>query len=262
MAGILGIGASGLQAQQRRLDLIANNIANVDTPGYKESQAATQDDTYAAVRIAAVDPEQHAIVGADFWLGQGVQVAGTPRYFRQGAVDPTQNPLDLAIIGDGFFPIRLPDGNVAYGRDGRFNMDPQGNLVNASGNLLDTNIVVPANVTQVSVDASGNVMALDPTTGQPQQLGTIQLAQFANSQGLEAIGGNLFRETVSSGPAQLGQAGTAGYGQIMSGALEASNVDLAQQFTRMMEAQRAYQAAARVIRTTDDMMGLANAMPR
>lgn len=262
MAGMLGIGASGLHAQQQRMDLIANNLANIDTPGYKESQAATQDDTYAAIRIEAVDPVQHTTVGADFWLGQGVQVSGTPRYFRQGAMDVTQNPLDLGIMGDGFFPMRLPDGSTSYSRDGRFNVDPQGHLVNSSGFLLDTDIVVPANVTNVSIDANGNVMAVDLATNQTQQLGTIQLAQFANAQGLESIGDNQFRPTAASGEAQLGQAGDSGYGQIVSGALEASNVDLAQQMTRMMEAQRAYQAAARAIKTTDEMMGLANGLPR
>jgi len=262
MSGILSIGASGLRAQQMRIDTIANNLANVDTVGFKESEPTVQDGLYEVVTLMAVDPEQNAIVGADFWLGQGAEVVATPRSQRQGAFVPTDNPLDLGILGDGFFAVRMPDGSTAYSRDGRFSLDGERHLVNASGLYLVDDIIVPENAEEIEVDASGNVTALDASTKRELQLGRVELARFSNPRGLEAVGDNLFRETVASGPAQLGQPGTGGYGQVISRALENSNVEISQQLTRMMEAQRAYQAAAKSIKTLDDMMQLANAVPR
>ncbi len=241
------VAASGLQAQTRSVEIIANNLANASTPGFKPSRANLQD-----VRLTEVQPP-------DVELGGGVILGAISRDFNQGVLTTTGNPLDLAIEGPGFFEIQLADGRRAYTRDGSFHLDGGGRLVTADGLIVGPGITAPAGFQEVVVAADGTVTARQ-ADGTTTPIGTINLARFANPDGLQSFGNNLLVETAASGPPQVGAPGTVGRGQIHSGVLEGSGVEIANEFVNMLVAQRSYSLSLRVLQTLDEMQRQANAI--
>jgi flagellar basal-body rod protein FlgG len=257
MSSILRTAASGLAAQQRALDIISNNIANVSTTGFKKSRAVFADAKYYS-EAASTTPLGEPVPA--FTSGSGVTMAATQRILSAGNFQETGSPLDLTIAGNGFFQVALPDGTRAYTRDGSFTIDAQGQLTTTQGYLVDPPITFPAGAQNVQIDQNGAVQA--EVNGQPTQIGTINVATFPTPEGLLAAGGNLYTVSDASGQPQVGAPGAGGAGQLVSGVLETSNVDLADEMTRAIEAQRAYQLNIKVMQTADEMIGLATNIRR
>ncbi len=253
MITLFSIPGSGLWAQQQVVDSIAHNLANLRTPGFKATRVGLQDLPY--VQVSWDRPVAEGTGRETVNLGTGVTVEGTQHLFLQGPWEHTGNPTDIAIAGEGFFRLQLPNGGVAYSRDGAFHVDASGRLVNSSGYPL-VGVQLPPGAQEINVSPDGSVSALDPATGQRVQAGRLELARFVNPDGLVAVGSRLFLETEASGPPVVGGAGSAGLGTVMQGFLEGSNVDLSEQFTRMIAAQRAYQLNLRALQTLDEMAGL------
>ena len=250
----LNIAATGMQAQQLNVEVISNNIANINTTGYKQQRAEFQDLLYENLRRpGAPSSDADTIVPAGVQLGLGVKTAAVYRIDTQGSLLMTENPLDLAIEGNGYFPIDLPDGTVGYTRAGSFQLNAQGQIVTADGHTLQPGIIVDPTATDVGVNASGEVLVKLPGQTEEQIVGQIQLANFANRAGLEAIGDNIFKETAASGAAALSNPGVDGAGPVRQGFLEASNVNVVGELTNMITAQRAYEMNSKVIQTTDEM---------
>ncbi|MDI3340326.1 MAG: flagellar hook-basal body complex protein [Sphaerobacter sp.] len=253
MTGVYATGATGLRAQQARIDTVANNLANAATTGFKMARVDLVDLIQQPLEVARAgdgsEPETD--------LGAGVAVGDVSRSFAPGGVVPTGNPLDLMILGpDSFFVVTTPDGQQRYTRDGHLRVDGAGQLVTAAGDRVMPAITVPpgANVTEVTQE--GRVLALLPGAAAPVEIGQLTLARFANPQGLAADGHNRFAATAASGEPEIGTPGAGGLPTLMSGALEAADVDLADQMTTLIEAQRAYTANARSIQALDEMVGL------
>lgn len=245
---------SGLVAQQQRLDVIANNLANLSTPGYKAARAELVALPPQEVRVARAGETTFGPVE----LGSGVVLGAVSRGFARGPVQVTGNPLDLAILGsDGFFQVTMPDGTVAYTRSGTLAVDGLGRLTLGDGSLLVPPVVVPGGTRISHVDEQGVVYGIAADTGELQPLGQLELARFPNPDGLLAVGGNRFVATPASGEPERGTPGGDGWPTVGSGMLETSNVDLAEQMVQMIEAQRAYSANARALETLDEMIGLA-----
>ncbi|HCR16770.1 MAG TPA: flagellar basal-body rod protein FlgG [Candidatus Latescibacteria bacterium] len=253
-------GATGMQAQQLNLNVISNNIANVNTTGYKKNKIEFQDLLYQTVRTAGTSAAQGALVPVEIQIGYGTRVVATQRIFDQGQVTATNNTLDLAIEneginGDGFFRISLPDGTTtAYSRDGAFKLSSEGQMVTSDGFALDPPVTIPEGAVSVSVSADGNIEVLQAGETQATGVGQIQLTKFINPAGLRSIGRNLFLETEASGPPIDGDPNTEGFGRISQGFLELSNVDVVEELVNMIMAQRTYEVNARAIRTSDEMM--------
>jgi flagellar basal-body rod protein FlgG len=245
---------TGLDAQQTSLDVIANNLANVSTNGFKRQRAIFEDLLYQIIRQPGAQSTQQTQISSGLQLGAGVRTVATERIFIQGAPLQTGGDLDLMIQGDGFFMITLPDGTTAYTRDGAFQRDNQGNMVTASGYLLADNINIPADAITITVGKDGTVTVLQPNSVTPVQIGTIQIAMFINSGGLQAISENLFLETASSGVATPQQAGMNAAGIINQRYVETSNVNVAEELVSMIVTQRAYEMNSRVISTSDQML--------
>lgn len=250
----LWIAKTGLNAQQTRMSVIANNLANVNTTGFKEGRAKFEDLIYQTVRQAGGRSSQNTQLPSGLMLGTGVRVAATEKHFTQGNLIQTGNALDLAINGSGFFQILRPDGTIAYTRDGTFQVDSQGQIVTDNGFRLQPNIVIPQNAQSITIGRDGTVTATVPGNPTPVQLGSLQLADFINPSGLKPIGGNLYLQTAASGPPQTGTPGLNGIGTIQQGALEASNVNIAEELVNMIETQRAFETNARLISTVDNML--------
>lgn len=251
----LYIASTGMSAQERNVEVISNNIANMRTTGYKRQRAEFADLLYQQLRRAgAQSSDQGTTVPAGLEIGSGVRTVSTPRVMSQGTVSPTEKELDVAIRGDGFFMIQLPDGRTGYTRDGSFERDDQGQLVNASGYVLQPGITVPGTAKSVSISPDGTVEATIGTAATPTQLGQIQIANFVNKAGLESIGDNMFVETAASGPAQVGTPNTDDNGDLLQGYLEMSNVNSVTEIADLIAAQRAYEMNARVISGADEMM--------
>ncbi|HEY9011523.1 MAG TPA: flagellar basal-body rod protein FlgG [Devosia sp.] len=251
----LYIASSGMAAQERNVEVISNNIANLRTTGFKKQRAEFQDLLYQVYRRAgATTSDQGTMVPAGIEIGSGVKVAATPRLMGQGPVSPTEKELDIAIRGEGFFPIQMPDGRTAYTRDGAFERDDSGQIVTIDGYVLEPSITIPGDATDVSISADGIVEAFLPGQTEPTQVGQIQLARFVNKTGLESIGENLFVETASSGAAQLGTPNQDGAGNLMQGYLEMSNVNAVTEIADLIAAQRAYEMNARVVSAGDQML--------
>ncbi len=247
--------ATGMMAQELNVQVISNNIANVRTNGYKRQRVHFQDLLYEHLRRAgSATSEQGTQVPAGTFVGSGVKTVATGRVMGQGNLTQTEKEYDLALRGDGFFRIRLPDGRTAYTRDGSFDLDSQGQLVTKDGYIVEPGITVPQNARSVSIGANGQVQALLPGQNQPQDLGQIQLARFINRVGLESMGDNLFLETAASGPAIDGNPGGEGFGTIQQSYLEESNVNAVVEISSLIAAQRAYEMNSRVISATDQMM--------
>jgi flagellar basal-body rod protein FlgG len=252
-----------MMAQELNVQVISNNIANMRTTGYKRQRAEFQDLLYELVRrVGTQTSEQGNILPAGVELGSGVKTVGTPRLMTQGALMPTGKETDVAIRGEGFFPISLPDGRTAYTRDGSFAIDATGRLVTAQGNLINPAITVPANATGLTINAQGQVMVTPAGTTTPTQIGQIQLAMFVNKSGLQGIGDNLFLETPSSGAAQLGNPGALGYGNLMQSNLEQANVEAVSEISDLIAAQRAYEMNAKVVTAADQMLQSTSGMMR
>jgi flagellar basal-body rod protein FlgG len=251
----LDIAATGMLAQQLNVEVISNNIANMNTTGYKRQRAEFQDLLYQdLLRVGSASSDAGTVVPAGVQVGLGVQPAAVYRISEQGSMQITENPFDLAINGKGYFMVELPSGDTAYTRAGAFQLSADGDLVTPDGFVIQPGITVPNNAVSVTINASGQVWATIDGQVNPQQVGQIELATFANQAGLEAIGDNLLLETVASGTATVGTPASAGFGSVEQGRLEASNVNVVAEITNLITAQRAYEMNSKVIQASDEMM--------
>jgi len=258
MDASLWVAKTGLDAQQTRMNVISNNLANVNTTGFKRDRAVFEDLLYQNIRQAGGQTGADTQAATGFQLGTGVRVLATEKIVAQGNMQTTENSLDLAIAGDGYFQIAQPDGTIAYTRDGNFNLDNAGQIVTGSGQLLQPPITVPANASSVTIGQDGTVSVELQAGGGAQVLGQLQLARFINSAGLQAMGQNLLKETPASGAPQVGNPGADGIGVLMQGALEASNVNVVEEMVSMIETQRAYEINSKAISTVDGMLQYLN----
>jgi flagellar basal-body rod protein FlgG len=249
----LYVAATGMVAQETKLDTIANNLANANTVGYKRQEAEFEDLVYQSLRAPALG-QGGAVSPASVEIGSGSRVVSTPRLVSQGAVEQTNNPLDVAIEGSGYFPVLRADGGVAYTRAGALKLDATGRLVTSEGFSLEPPITVPPDATSVSIGRDGVVAALQPGQAAPTPIGTIQLASFANPAGLRSLGHNLFEASDASGQAEVGSPGAAGRGSLLQGALESSNVEVVNEMIGLIRTQRAYEINSKVISAADEML--------
>ncbi|MCZ8293576.1 MAG: flagellar basal-body rod protein FlgG [Hylemonella sp.] len=254
MFNSLWIAKTGMEAQQMQLDVISNNLANSSTNGFKRAHAVFEDLMYQNLRQAGSSTSEQSQLPTGLQVGLGVRTVSTSRSFTQGSLQQSGNDLDIAIQGNGFFQITMPDGTLNYTRDGAFQVNSQGQLVTSNGLPVANGITVPANATNVSISADGNVTATIPGTVTPQPIGTIPLASFINPAGLEPRGQNLYAETTASGQPNTGTPGANGLGQLMQGFLETSNVNVVQELVTMIQTQRAYEMNSKAIQTSDQML--------
>lgn len=250
----LWIAKTGLDAQQTKMSVISNNLANVSTTGFKRDRAVFEDLIYQNVRQVGAASTEDTTLPSGLYTGTGVRTVATQKLHTQGNIQQTNNSFDVAIQGNGFFQIAHPDGTIAYTRDGSFGLDNAGQLVTQNGYLLEPAITVPANTLSVTVGSDGVVSALVAGNTAPTQVGNITVAQFINPTGLESIGDNLYRESVASGAPQVDTPGQNGSGTLIQGALEASNVNVVEELVNMIETQRAYEMNSKAISSTDDML--------
>ncbi|MEM7363535.1 MAG: flagellar basal-body rod protein FlgG [Pseudomonadota bacterium] len=250
----LWIAKTGLEAQQNKMSAISNNLANASTAGFKRSRAVFEDLLYQNVRQVGAQSSQDTQLASGFMLGMGVRTVATEKLFSQGALVQTENPLDVAIQGRGFLQVLRPDGSLSYTRDGSMQVNGQGQLVTASGYVLQPSITIPENAIAVTVGTDGTVSAQIPGQAATQQVGTLQLADFVNPSGLQPIGENQYLESGSSGAPQLGTPGLGGLGTLMQGFTESSNVNVVEELVNMIETQRVYEMNSRSISTTDQML--------
>jgi len=255
----LSTAATGMLAQQLNIDVIANNIANMNTTGFKRQRAEFQDLLYQNIeRVGANSSDAGTVVPSGIQIGVGVRTAGVYRISDQGALQNTGNQFDVAINGKGYFRIQLPDGQDAYTRAGSFQIDPQGQIVTPQGYPVQPAITIPQGSIDVSINEQGEVSYKQDGTAAPQVAGTMDLSIFANEIGLEAIGSNMFLESQASGPANTSTPGQIGFGTVFQGFLENSNVNAVGEITSMISAQRAYELNSKVIQTSDEMLQAAN----
>ena len=259
----LRTAATGMAAQELNVQVISNNIANINTTSYKKQTAAFQDLIYEHVRrVGAQASDQGTILPVGIDLGGGVKTVGTPRTMTQGTLSMTGNDLDVAVTGEGFFKIQMPDGTFQYTRDGTFQMDNQGRIVTAQGNPVQPTITIPNNASGLTVNAQGQVSVTLPGSTASSIIGQIGLTRFINKGGLNPVGSNQYTDTPSSGPPQDGIANAEGYGSITQGSLEQSNVDVVSEMSNLITAQRAYEMNSKVISAADQMMQTTTALFR
>ncbi len=250
----LWISKTGLDAQQTRLSVISNNLANVNTTGFKRDQAIFQDLIYQNKRQSGGQTTEDSRLPSGLSIGTGVRVVATEKLHTQGNITQTGNPLDMAILGRGFFQIQQADGSTAYTRDGNFQIDADGQVVTSQGQLLQPSITIPGDAQSLTIGQDGVVTVLAGNSTTPTQVGNLQLADFVNPTGLQPLGNNLFAETASSGSPTTGTPGLTGLGTLESGAVETSNVNVVEELVNMIETQRAYEMNSKVISTTDQML--------
>jgi flagellar basal-body rod protein FlgG len=250
----LWIAKTGLDAQQTQMDTITNNLANVSTTGFKRSRAIFEDLLYQTLRQPGAQSSQQTQIPSGLQLGTGVRPVATERIHTQGNVQQTGNNLDVAIQGDGFLQVLMPDGTTAYTRDGSFQRDSQGQMVTANGFPLQPSITIPANAISVSIGLDGTVSVTQPGVVAPVQVGSLQLANFINPTGLQSQGSNLYVETASSGTASTNVPGTNGAGTLSQGYLETSNVNVVEELVNMIQTQRAYEINSKAITVSDQML--------
>jgi flagellar basal-body rod protein FlgG len=259
----LHTAATGMMAQELNVQVISNNIANMRTTGYKRQRAEFQDLLYEHVRRSGTQTsDQGNILPAGIELGSGVKTVGTPRLMTQGPLAQTGKDYDVAVRGEGFFKITLPDGRTAFTRDGSFELDATGRIVTAQGNAVNPSMTVPANATSVTINAQGQVSASVPGTTTPTVVGQMELSIFINKAGLQAIGDNLYLETPASGAAQSGNPGTDGFGNLQQGSLEQANVEAVSEISDLIAAQRAYEMNSKVITAADQMLSATSNLMR
>ncbi len=250
----LWISKTGMEAQQTQLDAISNNLANVSTNGYKKSHAVFEDLMYQNVRQAGAASTDQTVLPTGLQLGLGTRAVATSRSFSQGNLQQTSNPLDLAVRGNGFFEVQMPDGTTGYTRDGSFQVSATGQLVTNNGAPVNPGITIPATATSVTVGSDGTVSVALPGQTLPQNVGQIQLVNFVNPAGLEPKGQNLYAETAASGTPNAGTAGQNGLGSISQGFVETSNVNVVEELVSMIQTQRAYELNSKAISTSDQML--------
>ena len=250
----LYIAKTGLDAQQTQLDVIANNLANVSTSGFKRSRAVFEDMLYQTVREPGAQSTQQSQLPTGLQIGTGVRPVATTRIHTQGNLSQTGNSFDVAIQGAGFLQVQMPDGTTAYTRDGSLHTDAQGQLVTSNGLTMQPAITIPANALAVTIGQDGTVSVTQPGTASPTTVGTIQLATFINPAGLSSQGQNLYLETAASGTAATNTPGTNGTGLINQGYVETSNVNVAEELVNMIQTQRAYELNSKAITTSDQML--------
>jgi flagellar basal-body rod protein FlgG len=259
----LHTAATGMMAQELNVQVISNNIANMRTTGYKRQRAQFSDLLYEHVRrIGTQTSDQGNILPVGVHLGSGVKTVGTPRLMNQGTLAPTGSELDVAIRGEGFFKIQMPDGTFAYTRDGSFQMDAQGRIVTAQGNVVNPGITIPQNSTGLTINAQGQVSVIQQGQTAPVVIGQLTLTRFINKAGLLSIGDNLFQETVASGTPQDGVPATDGAGDIQQGNLEQANVEAVSEISDLIAAQRAYEMNGKVVTAADQMLSATSNMMR
>lgn len=259
----LHTAGTGMMAQELNVQVISNNIANLRTTGYKRQQTHFQDLLYDHVRRAgSATSDQGNQLPAGIDIGSGVKTSATVRAMAQGTLTGTEREYDVAIRGEGFFRVRLPDGRTAYSRDGSFDLDGQGQLVNREGYLLEPGITIPQTATRVTISAQGLVQATLPGQAAQQNLGQLQLSRFVNKTGLESIGDNLFLETAASGAPNDGDPGGDGFGTLQQSYLEEANVNAVTELSSLIAAQRAYEMNAKVVTAADQMLSSSNQMMR
>jgi flagellar basal-body rod protein FlgG len=251
-----------MQAQELNIDVISNNLANVNTSGFKKSRAEFQDLLYESLRPAGAASSADTTIPTGVQLGHGARPSAVQKMFSQGDFQNTENELDWAIEGDGFFQIELPNGETSYSRCGEFKLDADGRIVNADGFLLVPQLTVPTDTVSITVGMDGTVSVIQADDPVPSEIGTIQLARFVNPGGLRSLGRNLFVPTEGSGDEIVGTPGQDGFGTIAQGFLEMSNVSVVDEMVNMITAQRAYETNSKVIQTADDMLQMANNLKR
>jgi flagellar basal-body rod protein FlgG len=258
MDASMWIAKTGLDAQQTRMSVISNNLANVNTTGFKRDRASFEDMLYQNLRQPGAQVGADAQAPTGLMLGTGVRIVATEKTHTQGSLVTTKNALDMAVQGDGFFQVAQPDGTIGYSRDGSFKLSATGQLVTANGAPLQPAITIPPNVASISIGQDGTVSVETAAGGGAQVLGQIQIARFANPAGLQAIGQNMLKETTASGVPIVSQPGQGGAGQLMQGALEASNVNVVEEMVNMIETQRAYEINSKAISAVDGMLRFLN----
>ncbi len=262
MVRSLFTAATGMIAQQTQVDVTSHNIANVNTMGYKKNRAEFADLMYQSMAYAGTPTSTTTIHPTGIEVGLGVRPQAITKIHSQGYFKETGNNLDIVIAGNGFFQVTMPDGNIAYTRNGAWKLDVDGNIVNDDGYLLQPNITIPADATQISIGMDGTVSVLQPGNNEMQQVGQIELVNFINPAGLHSSGDNLFFETGASGAPIIGIAGQDGLGQIKQGFVEMSNVQLVEEMTELITGQRAYEANSKAITTSDSMLQTTNDLKR
>lgn len=250
----LWVAKTGLDAQQTRMAVIANNLANVNTTGFKKGRPIFEDLIYQNIRQAGAQTTQDTELPTGFQLGTGVRVVATEKLHTQGNIQQTENSLDVAINGRGYFQILMPNGDINYTRDGSFKLDSTGQIVTSGGMLLDPNITIPEDALSISIGRDGTVTVVQPGSPDSVQVGDIQLADFINPAGLGPVGENLFVETAASGAPVIGTPGEDEFGPVFQGSLETSNVNVVEELVNMIETQRAYEMNSKAISTTDEML--------
>lgn len=258
----LWTASTGMSAQQMNIDIISHNLANVNTTGFKKSRADYQDLLYQEMKTPGASSSPSTIVPTGLQIGQGVRTVSTEKIFNQGNFKQTDNPLDVAIEGEGFFQITKPDGEIAYTRTGELKVDNEGRLVTSDGYTLEPQITIPSDALSITISADGIVSVRQPGVATLTEVGTLELAQFINPSGLQAIGRNLFLATTASGDAVTGTPGSEGIGTLAQGFLEMSNVSVVEEMVNMIAAQRAYEINSKAIQTSDEMLQNANNMKR
>lgn len=254
MHSALWVSKSGLEAQDLALTTVSNNLANVSTTGFKKDRPVFEDLLYQIQRQPGANSSADTRLPSGLQVGTGVRTAGTQKVFTTGSLQLTDQPLDMAVNGRGFFQIQMPDGNISYTRDGTFHINAEGTIVNVNGYPLEPQIDIPELTNQLTISKDGIVQATlfgDPT---PQELGQIDLVDFINPAGLQATGGNLFKETAASGAPNVGVAANDGFGTIEQGALENSNVEVVEELVKMITVQRAYEMNSKVVSAADQML--------
>ncbi len=250
----LWIAKTGLDAQQTQMDVISNNLANVSTSGFKRSRAVFEDLLYQNIRQPGAASSQQTQLPSGLQIGTGVRPVATERIHSQGNLQLTSNSKDMAILGDGFFQVMMPDGTTAYTRDGSFQTDNQGQMVTSSGFPIQPAIVIPANATAISISRDGIVSVTVPGTTAQTEVGSLQLATFINPAGLESKGENLYVETTASGNPTTNNPGTNGAGYVKQNYVETSNVNVVEEMVNMIQTQRAYEINSKAITTSDQML--------
>ena len=258
----LRTAATGMFAQQLNIDTIAHNLANVNTTGFKKSRPEFQDLMYQTLKASGVSENANLQATSELQVGNGSVPVATQKAFVQGDIQPTQNQLDVAVQGEGFIQVRRPDGTVAYTRDGSLKMSGDGSLVTSQGYLVEPAVTFSADTTDITIGRDGTIEAKTVGSTETTKVGQFELAKFVNPAGLKSIGGDLYVETVASGAPVTGTASNEGFGEVMQGNLESSNVDIVEEMVGMITAQRAYEISAKTIKTVEDMLTVATNVKR
>jgi flagellar basal-body rod protein FlgG len=256
----LNTAATGMKAQQTNMDVIANNLANVSTTGFKKARAEFEDLIYDTIKEPGAVTGANSISPAGVQVGLGTKTASIDKDLTQGSTKVTSAPFDIEIQGAGFFPVQLPNGQIGYTRNGAFKKGPDGRLQDANGNVMQPEVTIPQNATGVEIGGDGQVQIVTSDNIQPQSVGQIQIVGFVNPAGLKAIGGNIFLPSNSSGLPQQAIPGQNGLGQLAQGQLETSNVNIVEEMVNMITAQRAYETNSKVIQASDQMLQAINAL--